>query len=329
MSYLIIPASIVGGLGLFYGLFLAFASKKFHVEVDPKILKINDVLPGVNCGACAYPGCAAYAEAIVKDSEDITKCAPGGNDVISHISNIMGINADLKEKNVVVIKCTSGGNNNTLFKYNYNGISTCQALTGIADGINMCIYGCLGANDCVRACKFDAIELDENNNRTINKKKCTGCGACIVACPRNLIELIPISKKVHILCCSQDKGAVSRKVCGAKDPCIGCTLCAKKCPTDAITIKNFLAKIDYEKCISCGLCVKPCPTKTIIMQKDKIGKALIIKKNCIGCTLCTRGCPVKAIEGELKKPHTVDQDKCIGCEVCYIHCPSKAIKMEY
>ena len=329
MNYLLFPASIVGGLGLVYGLILAIASKKFYVEVDPKIEEISEALPGVNCGACAYPGCSAYAEAIVRNSEDITKCAPGGDDVISHISSIMGVSADLKEKNIAVIKCQSGGANNTFFRYDYNGVNTCLAMGQMADGINKCSYGCMGGNDCVRSCKFNAIELDEFNNRIINKELCTGCGACVACCPRELIELVPISKQVHVKCMSKDAGAIARGSCGAKKACIGCTLCAKVCPTECISIDSFLATINYEKCISCGLCTKKCPTKAIATEKTKVGVAEINPKKCIGCTLCARGCPVDAIDGELKKPHSVRAKDCIGCEVCYVHCPRQAIKMRY
>jgi len=87
MIYAII---ILGALGLIYGLGLAFASKKFHVEVDPKIEAIIEALPSANCGACGYPGCAGYAEAIVMNDEELNKCAPGGAAVVEEIATIMG-----------------------------------------------------------------------------------------------------------------------------------------------------------------------------------------------------------------------------------------------
>ncbi len=108
---------VLGALGLIYGLGLAFASKKFHVHVDPKIEEINDVLPNANCGACGHPGCGAYAEAVVNKSEEINKCAPGGDDVIAAIAKIMGIEASSADKKVAVIHCQSGGKNNTFLRY--------------------------------------------------------------------------------------------------------------------------------------------------------------------------------------------------------------------
>ncbi|OPX26683.1 MAG: hypothetical protein B1H06_05390, partial [Candidatus Cloacimonas sp. 4484_143] len=65
----------------------------------------------------------------------------------------------------------------------------------------------------IAACIFDAIKLDDNGMRIIDKDKCTGCGACVIACPRNLIELVSVKKRVHILCSSHDKGVEAKKRC--------------------------------------------------------------------------------------------------------------------
>jgi len=49
-----------------------------------------------------------------------------------------------------------------------------------------------------------------------------------------------------------------------EEKCIGCTICAKKCPVNAIDGKvKEVHKIDEEKCIQCGICIDVCPKKAI------------------------------------------------------------------
>ena len=67
--------------------------------------------------------------------------------------------------------------------------------------------------------------------------------------------------KYHVQCNSRDKGVEVNKVCSTG--CIGCSLCVKACPKEAVKVEDFLAKIDYEKCVNCGLCAGKCPKKII------------------------------------------------------------------
>lgn len=328
MSVISAPVIIIGGMGLVFGLVLAIASKVFEVQLDPRVEQIIAALPGANCGACGKAGCAGYADAVVHEDAEITLCAPGGPDAAAKIAKIMGKDAKAMDKKIAVIHCSSGGTNNTKWKYAYQGIESCRSAVNIADGPNLCTWGCVGFNDCQVACKFDAITVDAEGMRHIDYDKCTACGACVKACPRSLIMLVPVNRNVFIKCTSKAKNPLAKQLCGTEKPCIGCGLCARKCPVQAITIENNLARIDYAKCIDCGLCASACPTKAI--QDLKAGKRLkaeIVAEKCIGCTICAKICPTKAITGELKQLHTVDKNACIGCEQCAIKCPKKAINM--
>lgn len=68
---------LMGILGLASGTFLAFAAKKFEVKEDPAVKEIIDALPGVNCGACGYPGCEAFGKAVAKGEVKPDGCIPG------------------------------------------------------------------------------------------------------------------------------------------------------------------------------------------------------------------------------------------------------------
>jgi ferredoxin len=73
----------------------------------------------------------------------------------------------------------------------------------------------------------------------VDDQNCTACNACVVACPRNIIELRKKNKKdrkIYVACINEEKGGVARKNC--KVACIGCGKCVKVCPYEAITLKT-------------------------------------------------------------------------------------------
>ncbi len=74
-------------MGAFLGIGLGFASEKFHVEADPAFDDVLNMLPGLNCGACGYPGCSGFAEALVDDVKvKPTLCRPASQNVTDKIS---------------------------------------------------------------------------------------------------------------------------------------------------------------------------------------------------------------------------------------------------
>ena len=98
MEAIMMPVVVLGITGVLMGLFLAFASKKFEVEVDPKVEAILAILPGANCGACGFPGCAGYATGVALEGAKMTLCAPGGPKVIEKIGEIMGVAVEIPVK---------------------------------------------------------------------------------------------------------------------------------------------------------------------------------------------------------------------------------------
>ncbi|MBU4128760.1 Fe-S cluster domain-containing protein [bacterium] len=251
---------VLGGLGLLAGSGLAYASKKFISKIDPKIETILAALPGANCGACGFAGCSGFAKALVEERAQANGCISGGEGVAREVASILGVEVAVKEKRIAKILCYHRGASQTQF--DYQGLENCRAAALLFGGNKACLYSCLGLGDCVEVCPLGAITL-VNGRIEIDEERCTGCGKCVSICPKGIIALVPKEKKVHVLCNSKDKGAIVRKIC--KEGCIGCGICLKVCPEKAITLKDNLAHIDYEKCTECGVCAEKCPTGTIVI----------------------------------------------------------------
>jgi electron transport complex protein RnfB len=252
------PLLTLGSLGLLFGIGLYIASRVFHVDVDPRVERVSETLPGANCGGCGLPGCGALAAAIVHGSSSVDACPVCSAPQLAEIARIMGVELAAGTRKVAVVHCQG---RRVADRFTYAGPATCAAATLLIGGQKACPYGCLGFGDCVAACPFDAIHL-VGGIPVVDEQKCTACGKCVAACPRSLIDLQSTDSHVHVLCRSFDKGGPVRKYCDVG--CIGCKKCEKECPFDAIHVSDFLAQIDYEKCTSCGACVKVCPMKTIV-----------------------------------------------------------------
>ena len=264
MTTVMIAVVVLAVLGAIFGLVLAIASKVFAVEVDPREEAILGCLPGANCGGCGYPGCSGYASAVVKGVAPVNACAAGGEAVAAQIGEIMGVSAGAAVKQIAQVHCTGCGQNYK--QYTYVGIHDCVAASKLPGGGDLgCAYGCLGLGSCEKACPFDAIHVIDGVAR-VDEEKCKACNKCVDICPRHIIALEPYKTKRHVTipCSSHDKGVDARKVCD--NGCIGCSLCAKSCPKEAITMVNNLAVIDYEKCIGCGICAQKCPRKLITVD---------------------------------------------------------------
>lgn len=250
----------IGGMALVFGGLLGFSSKKFAVKTDPRVEEISLVLPNVNCGGCGFPGCAPFAAAVAEGKAAYSGCPTGGAAVAAMVAKIMGIEPGEFQRQVAFVKC-HGTEGNVKKFYNYDGPDSCIAASQLATGgSKSCSYGCLGLSTCSNACGFDAISI-QGGIAVIDPDKCTTCGACVAVCPKFLIEMVPEKAKVRVACASLDAGKEVRANCNTG--CIGCSLCKKVCPSDAITVENNLAKIDYDKCTGCQECVVKCPTKII------------------------------------------------------------------
>lgn len=170
-----------------------------------------------------------------------------------------------KQNQIAFVHCDGGKNSEKLFEFDESVTSCAEALEKHPDGNRGCKQGCVGLGDCVEACPFDAIHINDYGVAEVDREKCRHCKLCIKACPQNIIDSVPvydIHLTVAVACSNTDKGGVARKVCEAS--CIGCGLCEKNCPVDAIKVIDNVAVLDQEKCIQCSACQQVCPRSCIV-----------------------------------------------------------------
>lgn len=242
--------------------------------------KISKILPGLNCGACGYASCFAYAQAIT-EPKALSCCGTGTEDDVltkspcaillsdhesaKRMEEALGVKLDLSALGRrAVVHCT--GDSRAI--YDYSGIPTCKGAAQIGGGYKQCLYACLGLGDCIRVCPQNAISIDEEKHiAIIDREKCNGCGLCIPECPQNLIGLVPKETKVAYLCNYQSlRDIPGREKCDFG--CIHCRKCFIACEEENIHAIEWDKEracpiINQDKCTLCGSCIKICPQNTL------------------------------------------------------------------
>ncbi len=266
MSILLTAVAMLGTLGAGSAAILFLVGQRFKVEEDPRVEEVQEALPTANCGGCGFPGCAAFAVACVKaETLEGLNCPVGGQETMDRVASILGQTAPVTAKKIAVVRCEGTCDNRPRLNL-YDGVSNCTIAAALYGGDTGCSWGCLGLGDCVESCAFDAIHINPATLLPeVVEDKCTACGACVKACPKDIIELRkqgPKSRRIYVSCVNKDKGAVAKKACAVA--CIGCGKCEKECKFDAITIENNLAFIIDDKCRLCRKCAPVCPTNSIL-----------------------------------------------------------------
>jgi len=245
-----------------FAVLLGWANVRWKIEVPPQLGQLIDALPGVNCGACGFVGCAEYAEAVLAGAAPPDKCPVGGAPVARRLAEIMGVEVADSAPYRPVVHCAA--NYDARLKLaDYYGELTCGSANMIS-GVQGCTYGCLGLGDCERACPFDAIHMVHGLAR-VDYERCTGCGACERSCPRHIISMVPFkADRVAVVTCSnRDPPKVVRTVCTVG--CIGCGVCAKL--NELFNVTANLAEVDYDRYdpeMDFGAVMEKCPRNTIV-----------------------------------------------------------------
>ena len=226
MNTILLSALIMSGLGGAFAFVLAVADKVLFVDEDPRVHSVSEMLPGVNCGACGFASCHAFAEALVSGAAEPNNCRAGGELLASELSEFLGVEVGDTKKQVAVVHC-GAKDVDRVKKGIYSGVESCQAAALLGGGYIACPFGCLGFGDCFEACPFGAIKMVDGLP-IITPSKCTSCGKCVAACPKKLIKIKPfdsIKGVTAVLCSSKLAMKDVKAVCSVG--CIGCGICAK------------------------------------------------------------------------------------------------------
>ena len=272
-----IAIAILTGLGLLFSTIIAVAYKKLRVYEDPRIDKVESMLPGNNCGACSMPGCRAFAEKVIAKEINVGKCTVSSPSGLEAIADYLGVEASTEEKRVARLLC-AGGKKEAHNRSSYKGaLSTCRGEAVVAGGPKDCNWGCLGLGDCESVCDFDAIHMSENGLPVVDPIKCTACGDCVEICPKDLFVLMPVSQKLIVQCRSLLEGDLATDRCSVA--CTGCSRCVSDAAPGVIEMKNGLAVINYENNdLAAPSATKRCPTNAIVWLESDQQFAIIEKE---------------------------------------------------
>lgn len=242
METTILATAVMGGIGLFFGAGLAVANRFLRVEEDPRLDLIADMLPGSNCGACGEAGCRAFAETLLAKVNAPSGCTVSNAEGIENIAALLGIDAGKAEKRVARLHCGGGAGLASQIA-EYEGYESCRAAHLVGGGGKGCSWGCLGLDDCVVACTFDAIHMNAQRLPVVVVDKCTACGDCVDACPRDLFDIQPLDHALLVQCKAPLEGDDARAVCSVA--CDACGRCALDAAPGLIRMVNNLPVVDY------------------------------------------------------------------------------------
>ncbi len=258
---MVIAVTTLAALSFLFASLLVLAHRKLQVDEDPRIDAVHQLLPQTNCGACGFPGCLGFAEAMVGGSVLPGKCTVINEEDREFIAQFLGVDAGAEEKVVARLAC-AGGVNVARNRAHYEGLRSCRAAALVAGGGKGCFWGCLGFGDCEVVCDLDAIVMNEHELPIVIEDLCTACGDCVDACPKDLFSLHVVSHRLWVACKNLEKGDAALAECEVA--CDACGKCAVDAPAGAVTMINNLPVVDYERNHDVRNPIERCPTGAII-----------------------------------------------------------------
>ena len=258
----------IGGLTFLLASLLILANRKLYVAEDLRIDVVEEMLPHANCGACGYPGCRPFAEALVAGVVAPGKCSVSNQQGREAIADYLGIAVGEQVRIVARLAC-AGGTNVARNRVNYSGEPSCLAASQVSGGGKACSWGCLGYGDCERACDFDAIHMNSHGLPVVDAAKCTGCGDCVDICPKDLFSLHPEDHRLWVACKNLEHGDAVLAACEVA--CTACERCVVDAPDGLICMRDNLPVIDYTRPHATRVPIERCPTGAIVWIDDEAG----------------------------------------------------------
>ena len=267
LGTILVAVATLGALGLLFGALIALVHRHFHVWVDPRIEAVTALLPGSNCGACGFAGCANFAEGLIGGAAQPASCTQLTEDDAQTVADYLGVAVGEANRRVARLLC-GGGCTAAPQQAEYRGLQTCRAATAVAGGGKSCRWGCLGLADCAVACDYDAIYMNNEALPVVIPERCTACGDCVEACPKDLFVLMPAAQKLIVQCRSPLEGQQVEALCSAA--CNACGKCVLDAAPGLIRIVNGLAVIDYANNeLAAPEATARCPTGAIVWVEGR------------------------------------------------------------
>lgn len=263
---------ILSGVCLVFGALIALVQSRFRVYEDPRIDAACELLPGTNCGACGAPGCRAFAEALIAGGQQPADCTVMGPEAVDDVARLLGVAAGESDKRVARLLC-AGGSDVAVQVAEYRGFASCKAAASVAGGGKGCTWGCLGLSDCSVVCDLDAIQMSATRLPIVDPARCTACGDCVDACPRDLFVIMPLEQRLIVQCKSELEGEEAEGICQVA--CNGCGKCVLDAADGLIDMVHGLAVIDYanyteqmQRGLDGSDAIKRCPTGAIVWLEN-------------------------------------------------------------